>query len=145
MDGKSQTLSQQIHSNLVAIISLVVALVGLGYNTWREKVIEENRSIRVASFEVLKNLGELQLVVDYAHYQKNKQLGNPITGWGRVLLIKDLARVIPEPATQSAEILYHTWGEEFEKLEDDEKSVERVTQAITDTRQAVLHALSQLK
>jgi hypothetical protein len=29
---------------------------------------------------MLKNLWELQLAVDYAHYQKNQQLGNPITG-----------------------------------------------------------------
>ncbi len=61
----------------MAIISLFVALSGLTYNTWRDKIIEENRSVRIASFEVLKNLWELQLVVDYAHYQKNQQLGNP--------------------------------------------------------------------
>ncbi|HSS47114.1 MAG TPA: hypothetical protein VLL03_06860 [Burkholderiales bacterium] len=145
MGEKPQTISQQLHSNLVAIISLVVALSGLFYNNWREKVIEENRSIRIASFEVLKNLGELQLVVDYAHYQKNKQLGNPITGWGRVLLIKDLAQVIPDPVTKTTEELYRVWGAEFEKIESDEKSVERVTQAINTTRQSVLQALSQLK
>jgi hypothetical protein len=50
---------------------------------WRDNSIEEHRNIRVAGFEVLKNLGELQLVVDYARYQKDRQLGNPTTGWGR--------------------------------------------------------------
>ncbi|HVS26999.1 MAG TPA: hypothetical protein VHE58_06840 [Burkholderiales bacterium] len=123
MGEKPQTVSQQFHSNLVAIISLVVALSGFLYHTWRGQVIEENRSVRIASFELLKNLGELQLMVDYAHYQKNKQLGNTITGWGRVLLIKDLARVIPDPATKTTEELYRVWGAKFEKIESDEKSV----------------------
>jgi hypothetical protein len=81
-------------------------LFGLGYNTWSHERTETNRSVRVAAFEVLKNLGELQLVVDYLHNQKDQNLGNPITGWGRVLLIKDLSAVIPEPAPREAERLF---------------------------------------
>lgn len=145
MDLPPKTFLHQLRANAVAIISLFVALSGLTYNTWRDKIIEENRSVRVASFEVLKNLWELQLVVDYAHYQKNQQLGNPITGWSKVLLIKDLSRVIPEPAPKAAERLYQTWQQEFDKLESDEKSVERVTQEVATTRQAVLQALTRLK
>ena len=64
MDLPPKTFSHQLKANAVAIISLFVALGGLSYNTWRDKIIEENRSVRIASFEVLKNLWELQLVVD---------------------------------------------------------------------------------
>ena len=80
----TRTLIQQIRNNLVAIISLVVAISSLSYNTWRNELTEENYSIRVAGFETLKSLGELQIIVDYGHYEQNP-------GWGRGLLISDLA------------------------------------------------------
>ncbi|MGH8750456.1 MAG: hypothetical protein ACREUV_01980 [Burkholderiales bacterium] len=145
MKNKPQTVSQQFHSNMVAIISLLVALTGLGYNTWREHVIEENRSVRIASFEVLKNLGELEIIVYYAHYQKDQQLGNPITGWGKVLMVKELSRVLPDPVARNAEALSATWAKEFAKIDGDEQSVERITQSIDATRHAVLKILGDLK
>ena len=61
------------------------------------------------------------------------------------MLIKDLSRIIPEPAPKATEHLYQTWQQEFDKIESDEKSVERVTREVTITHQAVLQALSQLK
>lgn len=94
---------------------------------WRDNSIEEHRNIRVAGFEVLKNLGELQLVVDYARYQKDRQLGNPTTGWGRVLLVRDLAQVMPKPAPQAAERVFQIWQAEWENVPDSEESVKRMT------------------
>lgn len=140
-----RSISAQLKAHSVALISLIVALGGLGYNSWRDAVVEENRNVRIAGFEVLKNLGELQMVTDYAHYQKDRALGNPITGWGRVLLIRDLSRVIPGSAPASAEKLSQTWQESWEQLEDDEASVKRVTDDIAVTRKAVLDALQLLR
>ncbi len=37
-------LTEQIKRNQLAIISLVVALIALGYNTWRNELTEENRT-----------------------------------------------------------------------------------------------------
>lgn len=64
----------------MALISLVVALGSLGYNTWRNELTEENRSVRLAALEVLKNLGELQVIVNFAFFAKNDQLGHPMPG-----------------------------------------------------------------
>ena len=36
------TLLQQVNKNLLAIISLIVALTALGYNTYRNELTEEN-------------------------------------------------------------------------------------------------------
>lgn len=138
-------ISAQLKAHSVALISLIVALGGVAYNSWRDAVVEENRNVRIAGFEVLKNLGELQMVTDYAHYQKDRSLGNPITGWGRVLLIRDLSRVIPGPARVSAEKLSETWQENWEQLEDDETSVQRISEDIAVTRKAVLEALQLLR
>ena len=62
----AQNVGQQLRSNAVALISLAVALTALGYNTWRNERTEHNRNIRVAAFEVLTQLGELQVVVNSA-------------------------------------------------------------------------------
>lgn len=43
----------QLQRNLVAIISLFIAVSSLGYNTWRNDKTEYNRNQRLASLEVL--------------------------------------------------------------------------------------------
>ena len=88
----------QLKTNLVALISLVVALTALGYTTWRNERTEYNRNVRVAAFETLKQLGEAQIIVEYAHFNKNRQLGDPLQGWGRMIYIRDLAKLLPAPA-----------------------------------------------
>jgi hypothetical protein len=134
----------QIKKNAVALCSVTVALAGLGYNTWSHERTESNRTVRIAAFEVLKHLGELQLVVDYLHYEKNRDLGNPITGWGRVMLIKDLSVVIPEPAPHEAERLFQVWQADWEEIESDNAATERVTQQVTKTRDTVRGILRAL-
>ena len=52
------TLRQQLRNNSVALISLVVALTSLAYNTWRNERTEHNRNIRTAS-EVEKQLDKI--------------------------------------------------------------------------------------
>jgi hypothetical protein len=140
-----QTIGQQLRANAVALISLVVALSSLGYNTWRNEQTEENRSTRVAAFEVLKNLGELQLVVNFAFFAKDKQLGHPMAGWGRVALISDLSQVLPAPAPQDAERLHQVWQANWERIADDEASVDRITAEIDRTREAIREILRQLR
>ena len=51
------TIGKQIHNNAVALISLVIAVSSLAYNTWRNETTEEQRNIRHAAFRVLENLG----------------------------------------------------------------------------------------
>ena len=138
-------LIEQIKRNSVAIISLVVALSSLGYNTWRNELTEDNRNIRTASFEVLKALGELQTIADHAHYEKDQIQGNPILGWGRALLIRDLCGVISAPASSSAIGLHKNWGEQWSNLGKQADSIDTITQAIDKVRQDVLQALASLK
>lgn len=42
-------MREQIRNNAVALISLVVALAALGYNTWRNERTEANRNLRAAT------------------------------------------------------------------------------------------------
>jgi len=141
----AQTIRQQLHANAVALISLVVALGSLGYNTWRNELTEENRSVRLAAFEVLKNLGELQVVVNFAFFAKNEQFGHPMAGWGRVALISDLSMVLPAPAPERAEQLRQVWQANWQQIEDDEASVDRITAEIDQSREAIREIVRELR
>lgn len=134
----------QIRRNSVAIISLVVALSSLGYNTYRNEATENNRNIRTASFEVLKALGELQIIADHAHYEMDAVQGSSITGWGRVLLIRDLCRVISETTTDSSLELHKVWGNNWSGLGEQSDSIKAVTGQIDRVREDVLTALAAL-
>jgi len=139
-----ETIRQQLRANFVALISLVVAFSSLGYNTWRNEKTERNRSIRVAAFEVLKDLGELQVVVNYAFFSKDDRLGNPMAGWGRVALITDLSQVLPAPAPERAQKLLQVWQADSQQMRDDEASVERITAEIDQSREVVREIVRRL-
>src|SRR6202790_85240 len=108
---KSIQILSQIRANLVAIFSIIVALTGMAYNTWRNEKTEINHSVRIAAFETLKNLGEAQIGVEYAHFRKDRKLGGPTQGWGRITYIRDLAQVLPAPGPADAERLLKAWRE----------------------------------
>lgn len=141
---ETRTVIQQIRNNLVAIISLVVALSSLSYNTWRNELTEENRNIRVAGFEALKSLGELQTIVDFGHYENNTASGSPIEGWGRVLLVRDLADIIKGPVPDKAQKLFATWQANWEGIGNDQSRVVRITADIEETRQSVQTVINAL-
>src|SRR5258707_15477150 len=86
---------EQLRNNAVALISLLVALTSLSYNTWRNERTEHNRNIRAAAFEILTKLAEFERVVFLAHYDRDKANGNPRTGWTYLIVINDLAEVVP--------------------------------------------------
>ena len=78
---------KQLQRNTVALISILIAVSSLSYNTWRNEKTETNRNQRVAAFEILLKLGELQQVVFHHYYDKDtRERGNPpITRRGAAL------------------------------------------------------------
>jgi len=61
----------QARNNAVALISLVVALSSLGYNTWRNEHTERNQNVRTAGFDILTKLAEFERVVFLAQYDRD--------------------------------------------------------------------------
>lgn len=140
------TIREQLRSNAVALISPVIALTSLGYNTWRNERTEHNRNIRTATFEILTKLAEFERVVFLAHYDRDKNNGNPRIGWTYVIVIDDLASVVPDPVGAKAHELRKTWGENWETLADDgDDAVDRVETAIANVRDAALATLRSLR
>jgi hypothetical protein len=140
-----QNIGQQLRTNLVALISLTVALAALGYNTWRNERTEHNRNIRVAAFEVLTQLGELQVVVNSSVYGKEGNRMDPMEGWGRVALITDLSQLLPAPAPHRAEELHRIWQANWQDLTDNDESGERVTAEIDLSRETIREILRGLR
>ena len=80
-------IRQQIQTNRVALISLLVALTALSYTAWRHELTKDNRTQRVAAFSMLQTASELQSVTDFAH-DDDLNASNPIKGWGKVLSLQ---------------------------------------------------------
>jgi hypothetical protein len=135
------TIKEQLQRNTVALISLVIAVTSLGYNTWRNEASEYNRNQRLVSIEVLRNLGQLQQVVFHRHYDMDEtDKGNARTGWAIVLTITDLAIVLEEPLPAAAEDLRAVWDDDWQKLGSDQLGSDRIIAEIEILRQDV-HAL----
>jgi hypothetical protein len=138
-------LRDHIKQNSLSIISLVVALSALSYNTWRNELTEENRNIRAAGFEVLVHLSNLQRIAYLAHYDKDRQNGNPRSGWTEVLVLRDFCNLMPAPLPASADALFIAWRDNWADLETDEYAVAIIDNAINDMRKEVNIALTKLK
>ncbi len=141
----TNTFVEQLRRNAVALISLVVAVSSLSYNTWRNEATEDNRNLRFAAFEILLKLGELQQVVFHVHYDKDFDKGNPRVGWAYVLTINDLAKVLPDAMQDSTEGLLLAWGENWETLADSSTSLDFIMQALDNTRSQTLVLLHSLE
>lgn len=136
---------EQVRRNFVAIVSLVVAVTSLGYNTWRNESSEFNRNQRLISIEVLRNLGELQQVVYHRHWGMDAEdAGNPLTGWAIVLTIDDLASILQVPVPESAGALRDAWQQNSDKLGEKDKAEQMIIAAIDTVRRDVHALLSDL-
>src|SRR5579863_7201878 len=94
------SFGSQIHNNIVALISLATAITALSYAYTRDERSEANRNVRAASFQLL-------MIVDAGHYEKDKDRGNPITGWPHVLLIRDLSKLVNPDTAAAADGLFN--------------------------------------
>jgi hypothetical protein len=137
-------MREQIRNNAVALISLVVALAALGYNTWRNERTEANRNQRAAGFAMLTQIGSLQQVVFYAHYNPGDARGDARMGWAEVLTIQDLAALLPADVGRDAAGLRDTWQSGWSGLGGNDADHERIDLAIDRLRQTTLTALRRL-
>jgi hypothetical protein len=141
-----RSMGEQLRSNAVALVSLVVALSSLGYNTWRNERTEHNRNVRTAAFEVLMRAADLERVTFLAQYDRDARGGSPRNGWTDVLEIRDLSALVPGAVPARAAELEKTWADNWEGLgKDDEAAVNRIDDAIGKVREATLALLKSLR
>ena len=137
-------IREQFRDNMVAIVSLVIALSALGYNTWRNEKTEHNRNIRAAGFEMLTEIGSLQQIIFYAHFAQGDQRGDPRMGWADMLTITDLAALMPVDVGRDAGLLKTVWEADSAGLADDDAAFQPIDGAIDALRQTTLRSLRAL-
>ena len=146
MNNERNSILDQLRRNAVALISLVIAVSSLSYNTWRNEKTEDNRNQRFAAFEILLKLGELQQVVFHHHYDKDKaDKGNPRTGWNYVLTVRDLSWVLHPPLPDTADKLLTVWSENWEGLDNNITNVDSIMAGIDEMRGETLQLLDSLE
>lgn len=137
-------MREQFRNNMVALISLVIALSALGYNTWRNERTEANRNMRAAGFALLTQIGSLQQIIFYAHFTEGDQRGDPRMGWADMLTINDLAALMPAAIVRDAGDLKTVWEADSAGLVADDAAYGRIDEAIDVLRQDTLEALRAL-
>jgi hypothetical protein len=139
------TISEQVHRNAVALISLAVALASLGYNTWRNEQTEANRNVREAGFMIVEQLAELQQVVLFARFMPDDQRGDPRVGWAHILAAEDFSIPMPEDVRARTAALKSSWSQGFEHLADEDASYyEAIDREIDATKRTVLGEIADL-
>ena len=139
------SLKDQVQRNMVALISLVVAITSLSYNTWRNEVSEENRTQRLVSIEVLMRLGDLQQLVWHHHWDKDfEDKGNLRTGWTLVLVMRDISQILDDPLPASTESLLQVWEQQSEGLDTSREAEQAIIAAISNVRSDALALLQKL-
>lgn len=144
MTSPNLSIPEQFRRNFVALVSLFIAVTSLTYTSWRHEQTEENHNHRLAAFETLLKLGELQQLVFHRHYDQAPDKGNPRTGWAYVLTIQDLTMLLPTPVPESAGQLVETWGEHWQGLGNNQDSTNTIIEAIDNTRNKTLELLQSL-
>ena len=130
---------------LAVIFSVLFALVGFSYNVWRMEITEENDNIRTASFEILLELSSLEQLIYAAHYDKDKVNGSPRKGWVIVGLVNDLSVLAGDSIQEDARALKEIWAVQWEGINDDEKAVKQIIEAIDSIRSEIKQVLTKLE
>ena len=156
----------QVNNNLVALISLVLAITSLGYNTWRNETTEVQRNWRDASFQILVEIGELNQIILMRRYFSNSPGAQPeapvegsfipqpeswVRGWGSVAMVRDLTAVMPRPLPEQGRQLFDQWQLHASALHDRsdpearEEAEDKLLGSIERLRLAVVKLISDLR
>lgn len=154
-------LRVQLKNHSVALISLVLAIITLGYNTWRNETTELQRNWRQASFQVMVEVGKLNEVVLYRRYFQTRiarggdgagSSTHPIdqfedartwvAGWGSVTTIRDLSSLMPAPLPERGRVLFATWQEQAGALDSADPALrDRASKALLAEIEQMRNAL----
>jgi len=154
----SHSIGSQLKRHSVALISLLVALASLGYNTWRNETSELHRNWRQAAFQITVEVNELQQIVLYRRYFHGRE-EHPflplqhaetwVGGWGKAASIRDLTSLLPEPLPERGQVLFETWQKHAGSLDEEGAEAGEAEQAllaaIDKTRNSVLTLIEQLR
>ena len=140
LENAKLPIKTQLQRNAVALISFLVALSSLGYNTWRNEQTEANRNIRAAGFEMIIAMADLHEVVFLGHYSPDAIVGSEKKGWAVVLGLQDLSMVMPASVKDAATELGRAWEAESGNLRNPEANISQINSTIEDRKSTRLNS-----
>ena len=143
--GSTSNLNKQLQQNLLAVISIGIAVLALSYNSWRNELSEDNRTVRAAGFEILKESAKLQFFVDAATYASEYKDEDLIQGWVSVNFMISLSALISPEVQSEAQSLKEIWSNSANKLATESSSNKLVSDANARLVESVRAHLSRLK
>lgn len=141
----SKNLKKQIQQNLLAVISIGIAVLALSYNSWRNELSEDNRTVRAAGFEILKESAKLQFFIDATTYASGYKDEDLIQGWVSVNFIISLSALISPEIQTEAQLLKRVWADNATRLANDKSVNKQVSEANSRIVEAVRFHLGELK
>ncbi|MGB0894683.1 MAG: hypothetical protein ACPGUD_09775 [Parashewanella sp.] len=126
------------------IFSIFLSVVGFSYNVWRLEATEMNSTVRTASFEMLKELAQLEQLTYTLHYDQNEQEASPRKGWVKVGLIQDLSPLASSEVSHKAKMLKQTWANNWQEIKTSRAATDNVVTAIENTREQIDLTLNDL-
>ena len=145
--SKNVSIKEQVRRNLVALISLAIAVTSLGYNTWRNEASEHNRNQRLIAVELLSMVGEMNQAMLEAGYGPEVSASmHRRKAWAMAATINDLAMVAEGDVPAAAQGLFETWKTEVPRLRTDEKddATKNINAALERVRSATHEVLRSL-
>ncbi len=130
---------------ITAIFSILISLASFAYNTWRLEVSEKNSTIRTASFELIKNLSELEQLLYALHYDKDIKEGSPRKAWIKVGLIKELSPLVDVHVKKASDNLHDIYSENWSHVKEDENATLIIVDAIDKIRDEIKEKLKSLE
>ncbi len=140
-----KNFTTQVKENYLSIISLFIAIIALIHNNLLYEKSEINRNVRMASFEILMKLGQLQQEINHLHFDSSFSKNSLITEWGYIALIGDLSHLVPDPVPQKVYQLIADWKIHSSKIKENEESLDLISQNIDSTRAAIIEVITNLK
>lgn len=143
MDNQNITKRLKVYQ-ITSIITILFTLVGFSYNVYRLEQSEINNNIRTSSFEMLKELANLEQIVYASHYEKDDKIGNPRTGWVKVGIITDLSLICFQEENKQTQILHTTWKNNWETMKNNRESANEIVRSIDSVRVKIREVLKNL-
>ncbi len=156
--SNSSSIRSQLKRHSVALISLVLAIASLGYNTWRNETSELHRNWRQAAFQLTTEVNELQQITLYRRYFFGRQehpllsvqdADTWVGGWGKAISIRDLTSLLPEPLPDRGQSLFDAWqanaGELDQSGEAAAEAEQAILKALDEVRLSVLELIENLR
>jgi hypothetical protein len=138
-------IKQQLQKNLIALISVIIAITALSYNSWRNELSEDNRNVRAAGFEIMREAAQLQYFIDVTTYSDSAMDEEVIQGWVSVNLMVSLAELMSPEVLAKAQGLRKTWASNWSQLANDKAANVTVTEAVNQLVDEVRQHLRSLK